>query len=100
MCARAKSAVHDADEKLKDRIALNDMKDRAKNAQAVDRAIASHRRMHKEIAGKSTPTTAKSARGAAVRMQGEAQGLICMSQTLMLAHSLFLGVLCSQRPGK
>ncbi len=47
--------MHDADEKLKDRIALTEMKDRQKNAQAVDRAIASHRRMHKEIAGEWRP---------------------------------------------
>ena len=47
---RAKSLVSEANEKLNDRIALADMKDRQKNAQAVDRAIASHRRMHKELA--------------------------------------------------
>ncbi len=47
---RAKSLVSDADEKLKDRIALAEMKDRQKNAQAVDRAVQNHQRMHKEIA--------------------------------------------------
>ena len=35
---------------MKDRIALAEMKDRQKNAQAVDRATNNHRRMHKEIA--------------------------------------------------
>ncbi len=35
---------------MKDRVALAEMKDRQKNAQAVDRAVANHRRMHKEIA--------------------------------------------------